>query len=450
MTAKTRADIQTEIDSLLADNTTGDISPLDVRTVHETSKDSNLNLMDTSGTQTVAGTVNYTGALQKGGVDVEIVATKRVLVLAKADFPAPASGIITLAAGTVYELGNDVSLGTDRIVFSDNSVVRGIGSISVTLTYTDTGDMFTFTDVNGRVDNMTVACASGRMINFTCTSQKILRCTDLSVACDRLALIDGTNAISRFTNVSPSTMTTSGITFTGAQRSFLFDTSASTVSAGDLFNLGTATFDSWIASRVLVSLAGGTNFIDGAASSANINAGGVGSLQDNRISGAGTPLNGITVDDARWEFRGNDDIADTRPDGLLSMQGNATATVISVAGTPVLIAGTWVVERTSQMSGTTGGRLTYDGGKDATLPCIGSFTVEPVSGGAVNISVETAINGSVIPNSKRTASASSGNSASITVPWQEVLSAADFVEHFVTNESSTVNILVSSAIARVN
>jgi hypothetical protein len=57
MAAKNRADIQTEIDSLLPDNTTGDISPQDVRTVHETSKDSNLNLLE-AGNQTVAGKIN--------------------------------------------------------------------------------------------------------------------------------------------------------------------------------------------------------------------------------------------------------------------------------------------------------------------------------------------------------------------------------------------------------
>jgi hypothetical protein len=57
MTAKNRADIQTEIDSLLANNTTGDISPTDVRTVHETSKDSNLNLIETAN-QSLASKVN--------------------------------------------------------------------------------------------------------------------------------------------------------------------------------------------------------------------------------------------------------------------------------------------------------------------------------------------------------------------------------------------------------
>lgn len=57
MTAKNRADIQTEIDSLLANNTTGDISPTDVRTVHETSKDSNLNVLETAN-QTVVSKIN--------------------------------------------------------------------------------------------------------------------------------------------------------------------------------------------------------------------------------------------------------------------------------------------------------------------------------------------------------------------------------------------------------
>lgn len=57
MAAKNRVDIQTEIDSLLPDNTTGDISPQDVRTVHETAKDSNLNLLETAN-QTVASKIN--------------------------------------------------------------------------------------------------------------------------------------------------------------------------------------------------------------------------------------------------------------------------------------------------------------------------------------------------------------------------------------------------------
>ncbi len=451
MTAKNRADIQTEIDALLADNTAGDVSPLDIRTVHETSKDSNLNITDVSGTQTVLGAVNHTGALQKSGVDVMRLATKKKLILAKSELPAPSSGVITLADNLIYVLGNDINLGTDRIAYGDNTIVEGIGSILVTLTYTGTGDMFTAADKTVRLDNLTISCANGRIWNWSCTAVKVLRMTNVSISsCDKFGLFTSVGGVIRMTNVSPSAITTDGLEFVGDFASFLWDTSAATISGGDIFKLGAATFDAFIGKTTLVTLNAGTNLLDGATGSANINAGGVGLLRDMRISGAGAPLNGITEDDALWLFRDNDDIRDTRPDGLLSMQGNAVATVIAVAGTPVLVAGAWVVERESQMSGTTAGRLTYDGGKDATLPITSGFTVEPVSGGAVDVSMETAINGVVVPNSKRTANTSSGNPASITVPWQVILTTGDFVEHFVTNEGGTVNILVSSAIQRVN
>ncbi len=379
------------------------------------------------------------------------VSTKTVVVNELADFPTPAAGVITLADETEYLLTNDVSLGTNELVFGSNTAVKGTESILITLTYTGTGDMFTSADKTVRVANMTISCANGRIWNWSCLAVKVLRMNDVSItACDKFGVFNGVAGIMRFTNVSPAAIATDGLEFLGDFRSFLYEVSASTISGGALYNLGTATFDSFIADTVLATINAGTNLLSGAASSANINTGGIGLINTMRVSGVGTPLSGITVDDALWEFRHNDDIQDTRPDGLLSMQANATNTVIAVAGTPVLVAGTWVVERSSQMTGTTGGRLTYDGGKDATLPITTSLTVVPVSGGSVDVSAEIAINGSVVANSKRTSSASAGVPTSITVPWQEVLSTTNFVEVFVTNEDSTVDLLVSSAIHRVN
>lgn len=450
MAAKNRSDIQAEIDALLADNTTGDISPLDVRTVHETAKDSNLNLLESSA-QTVAGEINYTGGLKVGGNEVNASPAREVPVFAKSDLPAPSAGVITLSANTVYLISDNVDLGTDRLQFSDGVTLRGVDSINHTLTYTGTGDMFTFPDVTARVERLTINCANGRMINFTTTSTKIFRMNDCTIgSCDRLGLMDGTDAIARFTNVSPGAITTDGLSFTGTWRSFFYEVSATTINGGSLFNLGTATFDSFYCDTVLATVNAGATLIAGAAGSANINAGGVGSVILNRTSGTGTLLSGISVDDARWEFLGNDDIADTRPDGLLSMQGNTTETTILTAGTPVLIAGTWVEERTSQMSGSAAGRLTYDGGKDATLPYTTSVSIEPVSGGTINVSAQVAVNGTVVANSKRTSSASNGNPTSITVPWQGVLSTNDYVEVFITNEDSTANLLVASAVFRIN
>ena len=402
--------------------------------------------------QTVLGETNFTGGLKVNGILVK-EPTKRVLVNFLSDFPSPVSGVITLADDTKYLIGNNVSLGTNELVMGDNCAVSGIESITVTLTYTGTADMFTITNKRARISNLSISCASGRVINFSDNTDTIFRMNDCSISCAVFGLFNssGTNGTTaRFTTVSPSAITSGGCTITGGWNTWLWEISAVNMSGGTLFNFGTATFDAIALDFILANLGAGTILISGATSSANINTGGTAIVTRMLTSGAGAIFSGVTADDALWDFFHSNKIADTRPDGLLSMQGNVTATVTSVAGTPVLIAGTWVVERVSQFTGTTAGRLTYNGGKDATLPDTGSFTVEPVSGGAVNISIELALNGTVVPNSKRTVNASSGNPASIPCPWQEVLSTGDFIEWFVTNESTGVSILVSSGISRVN
>jgi hypothetical protein len=455
MTAKTRADIQTEIDALLANNTTGDISPTDVRTVHETSKDSNLNLIDVSGSQAVLGSVNFTGTdLQRNGFDIARNPTLRRLILAKSELPAPAAGVITLAPGVEYVLGDNFSLGTDRIVMGADTVYRGLDENVITNTYTGTGIMFTAEDVSCRLKGFTAACTSGTFISAKNTagnegtSNVIL--DNVDVDADTLGSIENLN-IFAFFRCAFNTITTDGFTFVGSAGNVVTSNDCVIIqTAGDFLDLGVATFLSFDVNNYLMIGAGGTGFLKGAAGSANIRTGGLGRVIRGRNFGSETILSGISVDDALWDFQLNDNIADTRPDGLLSLQGNATNTVIAVAGTGVLVAGTWAVERASQMTGTTAGRLTYDGGKNATLPTTSSVSVAPVSGGTIEVSAEVAINGSVIANSKRTGSTSAGNPVSITMPWQAVFSTTNFVEIFVTNEDSTVDLLVSSAIHRVN
>lgn len=177
----------------------------------------------------------------------------------------------------------------------------------------------------------------------------------------------------------------------------------------------------------------------------------VGNMTESVLAGLAFAPGSLTTDDPEVVSSGNTFIPDSRPDGLLSMQANATPTVIASAGVGVLVAGIWVVEETSQMTGTTGGRLTYDvSDKSAKLPITASLTIEPVSGGTQSMGAMVAIDGVVVANSLRTSSASPGSPTSITIPWQEDFTNSKFVEVFVSNESGTTNVLVSSAIHRVN
>lgn len=380
------------------------------------------------------------------------VSTKTVVVAQTSDFPAASAGVITLAAETEYQIVNDVDIGTDRFVVSDGTVISGADSAVITLTYTGTGAMFTSTEMSWRVGRITLSCINGSVFDVTdaagfSTAQLI----DMTVSkCVTVGTVAGGGAI-QLNNVAFPSISTFGIAFSGNVNAFICVLCIGLLDAGTFFDLGTATFNTIsIESNLFNFSGGGTALISGLTASGNINASGFATLLNNRMVGLATPLTGVSVDDALWSFSLNDEIADTRSDALLSLQSNATATTIAVSGTPVLVAGTWVVESTSQMTGTTGGRATYDGDKDARLPVTASVTVEPASGGAADISVYIAVNGSVVTNSKRTGSASSGNPSSITAPWQLNFTSTDYVEVFVANDSSTVDILASSAILRVD
>ena len=122
----------------------------------------------------------------------------------------------------------------------------------------------------------------------------------------------------------------------------------------------------------------------------------------------------------------------------------------SVAGTPVLVAGTWVVELDSQMTGTTGGRLTFDPERPGKLPITAQVSVAPSSGTNIAMAAYVAIDGTIVANSKGEGTASSGSPTSITIPWQRAFSNAQFLEVFVANEDNTTDLLVSSAKLRVN
>jgi len=383
-------------------------------------------------------------------ISAAITPSNQVLINAKADFPTPIAGVITLLPDTQYVIGADINLGADVFVLQDLTCITGNESILTTLTSTSAGDLFTMSDATVSINNLTIDIPNGRMFNFTDTASRILRCQELVVTCDRWGTFNSTSdSIVRFNNCAGS-ITTDGLTFVGDFRNLFWDTSAITIAAGSIFDLGTATFDSILIDVVIANLNGASVGLTGAAGSANINTGGIGSLTRLVNGATGTPLSGITPNDAQWEFSGNDSIRDTRPDGILSMQGNAVETVIATQSVYVLVAGVWTVVDTSQFTGSTAGRLTYTGTKDAKIPITFSCSIEPVSGGSTNLSMQVAVNGAVIADSEQDVRTAHGTPVNITLIWQAVLSTGDYVEAWVTNDSGTTNVLVSSAIARMN
>ena len=137
------------------------------------------------------------------------------------------------------------------------------------------------------------------------------------------------------------------------------------------------------------------------------------------------------------------------PYGLVTMQGNTTATTISAQGTDYLAAGTWVAGATSSFNASAAGRLTYTGAEDYVATVDASLTIErDVGNGEINVSVSLAKNGTAIAASQRTVACSDTARSDVSLPYKLTLSQNDYLECFVANESGTDNILVTDAIFR--
>ena len=377
--------------------------------------------------------------------------TKRVLVNSTSDLPTPVSGSYPLEDNKIYVFANDVDLGSVDFDMEENTAVVGLDTIVITLTYTGATPLFNSSDSTVSVKNLNILHPNADLFSFSDSGSETIRVVDVTSTGKSIGTLSGTNSLARFTNFSPS-LTTNGMSFSGNWKVFVFEPSFADIAAGIFFNLGSATFDNFAVTQPNIEIQTGATFLSGAVSSANINTGGRGIVSLGSFSGAGTILSGVTEEDALWEFFHNDDIRDTRPDALLSLQGNAVAETITVAGTPVKVTGnnTWVDERSSQSTSDNTGKSTYNGGKPVVVPITMRGSVEPSLGTNKLISLYVAINGTPVTNSKATANCDAGDPKSITVIWQVEAQPNDFVEMYVSNDTDTTNVLVSSAVIRIN
>jgi len=309
--------------------------------------------------------------------------------------------------------------------------------------------MFTSVDDAWNMEDITLSCSAATVFSLTSsTGVELVNFFAVDVAiCNKLATVDGLGALA-INRMVVSNIITSGITFLNNINIFSMHQSLVVASSGDIFDLGTATFNTFLISNASLTVNGSANILKGVTGSANINSGGLGSMLNARQLGTGTSLIGITTDDALWQFLLNDDITDTRPDALLHAE--AQTVIIGAVNTPVKVGGTWVDVRSAQFTNDTGGKTTYDGGKSLVVPLTFSANVEPVSGTNKNFNIYVAINGSVVVASSVPGRADSGSPQNLTIVWQEVISPTDFIELFIENTTDAINFTINHATMRVN
>jgi hypothetical protein len=136
--------------------------------------------------------------------------------------------------------------------------------------------------------------------------------------------------------------------------------------------------------------------------------------------------------------------------GQLTMQSNTTATTIAATTTPVKVAGTWVTQIESSFTGDTTGRLTYNGSSTQIVSANVSITFSHAGGGTDDLSVYIAKNGSVITGSKLTRAVTGSAKGNVGTFFNVSMSASDYLEVFVANDSDISDITVSDCIFMVS
>jgi hypothetical protein len=140
----------------------------------------------------------------------------------------------------------------------------------------------------------------------------------------------------------------------------------------------------------------------------------------------------------------------TKPRALLALTGNSTETVITTANVPVKVAGTWSGEIAEAFTLTAGGRATYTGTNSKTLNIDVAVTMHPVSAGNVELCLYIAKNGAVVSTSHMSATVKNNEFQELSLPWVLNFATGDYVEVFVANHDTTVNVLVTEAVLRVS
>lgn len=371
--------------------------------------------------------------------------TKTIIVYSIDDFPAPIAGVITLLDDTEYKLQNDVS-SANRYVFGNNTVLSGADDTLITLEYTGSGTMLTAVDKNIKIKDIYLICTSGTLYNISSTTGfNRFRHTIGYVDCDNIGNIDNMGFCYFYSVIY--TATTQGFTFTNNFAIVLYDTCSITIAAGsgNGFTLGTATFDFFTLDKGLFNVNTSGYLVSGLASSANINANGLGVILNSKNFGTATISDNITQYDDRWEAQLNSVIINSFD---LALATRATGTVaIAAAATPVIIGATWTMQDAHRFTVTAGGRFTYTG-KGTHIGITASISAD-IALASDNVSFFIYLNGAQITASRVTRLFSAGSIGNVVLIWDVQLVTSDYLELWVQNDDTDVDVNISKITMRI-
>lgn len=364
-----------------------------------------------------------------------------VLVKSAADLPAAVSGVVTLAAGTVYEINGTIIM-TNKINLNGCYLV-GMDANNDKVVYTPgTGELFTGTK-GGTIKNLTlVANTTGaKLFNLDMTATENLIMRDAIVAnCKEVGLIKG--GYITFLSVINFSGNTTGITFQNITN-LLLDNTAWFSTNGGTFEKLVGTFDN------IEKLGGFSQPTSGLSATAfdvsgitTINEGG--NLKNTSFMGNGTKVNGTFSKKWEVEAYGINTEKDANATASLYVSASA-ATDITGTNSPKKVAGTTTTFELSRFTSPQNNRLQYDGTKTRTFIVTAALSATGASGTYL-YSFYIYKNGTQITGSRQRTKvySSSGDIQTISIVCTVTLAPGDYLEVWAENNEANGDLTVQN------
>ncbi len=386
------------------------------------------------------------------GTHKAITPTNCVLIESSNEFPTAVAGVITLANSTTYQIVGSIDIGSDRLVFGTDTALVGTNPLLDSIASTTSGALLT-SAASFVISKLSLTCTSGAVFDLNGTGGQTALIDQLTVtSCDTLGDVDAYDLFT-MTDCSIVATVTNGFTFTGALGDVRISQGRYTVALGIVFDLQTATADSFFFSDVNIDNASGVTGIDIAASGANINAGGQGYIQNCTFLTAASATAGYVVGDAKWTIQGSvgalrstalaqGHIVDSALDTTFSGIGGGNDKIVNFGSA-------FTGDTTRKFTVSTAGRFTYDG--DVAVECIVNATAFASCATAPDTyNFYIAKNGTIIASSVSQV-LYDGTDAATSVAVSSIvgLVTTDYIELFVRAETTASNLNIDTCSIKI-
>jgi hypothetical protein len=368
------------------------------------------------------------------------------------DFPIQDETTITLSANRIYVLTDHIITGK-RFIVGDGALITARNINGWILTYTGTGTMFTVQNGGFIVEHLTIDCPNAQGFEVRNPDSNLHRFyfnTAFLLTAQKFGTFENLNTV-EFLNSGTSDVA-DGVTLEGVKNAVITINRFALISTDPAFiglDFTTSSFIIYEIENLFLSGPPSAIGISGLADSGNIPPGRRAVVINSEFSGL-TPLQGIKINDIRWQFQNNVPVADSRNAADMFLAGGSetvtivTAGVFVEVGTPAAPGVTWESDIADRFTVGADGVITYIGEIDIDVDARATVTVEKVGGGSDELEVRLAKNWQAGQSGIEKSRAVTQNASPTSVPVGAFvpLTSNDTLRVIFANNSTNTDIIV--------